>query len=306
MISAGVLALSHPCLCYILIFSFASGEPLEPASIFYSEGGLKCFLFSSFPPSLLYISLFLPFRAKSFLQLLCAAFEPHRLECTAALLSRLSFAIITRSETISVLRLNTHLASTMHSPSLLATFLSLAFTLPVATSTLSTITAPPRPLLPRQTSSSTAFDANVAACASYSSIFGSCVAATSSFQQLPFSSEATCLCYTASNTYAPSIFDGYWGSCLNYYQTASPQYYSQTLSGDSLTRTPCAAAGNVLGTSAATGVASVAVTSSSSAAGGATATASSSGSGSKSHAASVERGGALLGLIGVAAVFALS
>lgn len=193
----------------------------------------------------------------------------------------------------------------MHSPSLLATLLSLAFTLPLATSTPATITTPPRPLLPRQTSSTTTFDANVAACSSYSSIFGSCAAGTSSFQNLPFSSEASCLCYTASNTYAPSIYDGYLGSCLNYYQTASPQYYSQTLSGDSLTRTPCAAAGNVLGTSAATGVASEAVASSSSATSGATASASSSGTGTKSDAVSVKRGGFALGLIGVAAIFAL-
>ena len=193
----------------------------------------------------------------------------------------------------------------MHSPTLFAALLSLALTLPLATSTPSTITAPPRPLLPRQTSSTTTFDANVAACSSYSSITGSCAAATSSFGHLPFSSKASCLCYTASNTYAPSIYDGYWASCLNYYQTASPQYYYGTLSGDSKTTTPCAAAGNVLGTSAATGVMSMVVSSSSSAAGGATATASTSSTGSNSGVAGMERGGAVLGLIGVAAAFAL-
>jgi hypothetical protein len=193
----------------------------------------------------------------------------------------------------------------MHSPTLFATLLSFALTLPLATSTPSTITTPPRPLLPRQTSSTTTFDANAAACSSYTSISDSCAAATSSFRHLPFSSKASCLCYTASNTYAPSIYDGYYGSCLNYYQTASTQYYYGTLSGDSNTRTPCAAAGNVLGTSAATGVVSVVVSSTSSAAGGATATASSSSTGSDSGVAAMERGGAVLGLIGVAAVFAL-
>jgi hypothetical protein len=47
------------------------------------------------------------------------------------------------------------------------------------------------------------------------------------------------------------------------------------------------------------------VSSSSSAAGGATATASTSSTGSNSGVAGMERGGAVLGLIGVAAAFAL-
>src|SRR5271155_1859264 len=142
----------------------------------------------------------------------------------------------------------------MHSQALLHTFLTLTATFHLASS--ASITAPSRPLAPRQTASSSAFDANVAACSSYSSLKASCAAATTSFTNLPFSSEATCLCYTDISTFAPSIYDGWWDSCLNYYQTASPSYYSQSLSGNTLTRTPCAAAGNVMGTAAATGVVS--------------------------------------------------
>jgi hypothetical protein len=79
---------------------------------------------------------------------------------------------------------------------------------------------------------------------------------------MPFTTEASCLCYTGISTYAPSIFDGYWASCLDYYQTASPAFYSSSLQGDTLTRTPCAAAGNVLDTAAATGgVSSIVATS---------------------------------------------
>jgi hypothetical protein len=74
-----------------------------------------------------------------------------------------------------------------------------------------------------------------------------------SFSALPFTTEASCLCYTGISTYAPSIFDGYWALCLDYYKTASPVFYSSNLHGDTVTRTPCAAAGNVLGTAAATG-----------------------------------------------------
>jgi hypothetical protein len=52
-----------------------------------------------------------------------------------------------------------------------------------------------------------------------------------SFSALPFTIEASCLCYAGISTYAPSIFDGYWASCLDYYQTASPAFYSSSLQG---------------------------------------------------------------------------
>lgn len=111
-------------------------------------------------------------------------------------------------------------------------------------------------------SSTTTFDANYAACSSWQAIEASCSMDISSFSALPFTTEASCLCYTGTSTYAPSIFDGYWSSCLDYYQTASPAFYSSSLHGDMVTRTPCAAAGNVLGTAAATsGVSSLVATS---------------------------------------------
>jgi hypothetical protein len=197
----------------------------------------------------------------------------------------------------------------MHSHSLLQTILSLAATIHLASTTPSTITTPPRALLPRQTSSpsSSTFDANVAACSSYSSLSNSCAAASPPFGALPFSSEASCLCYTDVSTYAPSIYDGYWGSCLNYYQTASPEYFSQTLSGNTLTRTPCAAAGNVLGTAAATGVVSVVVVGSSSSVPttGSGAASSPASTGTSSGAASVEKGGVFLVLTGLVALVAV-
>lgn len=196
----------------------------------------------------------------------------------------------------------------MHSQSLLQTLLSLAATIHL---TSSTITTPPRPLAPRQTApaSTSTFDANVAACSAYSSLESSCSAATTSFGALPFSSEASCLCYTDVSTYMPSIFDGYLSSCLDYYQTASPAYYSQSLSGDTLTRTPCAAAGNVMGSAAATGVVSSVFVSESTATATATSkssAASSTASGTSNAVASVERGGFFLVLAGLATLFALS
>ena len=194
----------------------------------------------------------------------------------------------------------------MPTQTLLQIFLTLAATVQLGSTT--SITAPPRPLAPRQTASLTStFDANIAACSSYSSLSASCAALTPSFAALPFASEASCLCYTQTSTYAPAVYDGYWGSCLNYYQTASPEYFSQSLSGNTLTRTPCAAAGNVLGTSAATGVVSSVVAGSSpTSAASVTASGSGPATGTSGGARSIERGDAATVLvIGLAAIFAV-
>jgi len=191
----------------------------------------------------------------------------------------------------------------MHPQPLLHTFLTLAATFHLASS--ASITAPPRPLAPRQTASSSTFDANIAACSSYSSLQASCAAATTSFTHLPFSSEATCLCYTDTSTFAPSIYDGWWDSCLNYYQTASPSYYSHSLSGDTLTRTPCAAAGNVMGTAAATGVVSSVVASTSSPTSESGASPTSTTTAATGGAVSLERGGFVVVAAVLPALFAV-
>jgi hypothetical protein len=190
----------------------------------------------------------------------------------------------------------------MHSQPLVQSLLTLAATFHLASS--ASITAPPRPLAPRQTASST-FDANIAACSSYSSLQASCAAATTSFTDLPFSSEASCLCYTDISTFAPSIYDGWWNSCLNYYQTASPSYYSQSLSGDTLTRTPCAAGGNVMGTAAATGVVSSVVAGTGSPTSGSGAPPTSTSTATAGGAVSLERGGFVAAVAALPVVFAV-
>ena len=95
---------------------------------------------------------------------------------------------------------------------------------------------------------------NAAACDSWDAIEMSCSSKISSFTDLSFSAEASCLCYTSS-TYAPFIFDGYLGQCLQYLSTASPSFYS-SLGGDTLPRTPCALVGNVASEAVATTTAS--------------------------------------------------
>ena len=83
-------------------------------------------------------------------------------------------------------------------------------------------------------------DPNAIACSSWDAILLSCSASVPSFSALPFSVEASCLCYESS-TYAPTIYDNYWASCLNYFSTASPTLYSSSLGGDAMPRAPCAA-----------------------------------------------------------------
>jgi hypothetical protein len=90
----------------------------------------------------------------------------------------------------------------------------------------------------------TSFDANVLACSSLDLMESSCSQFTPSFTDLPFSVEASCLCYSGS-TYAPSIFDRYWGSCLAYIQTADPSLYTVSLSGSAAISNPCVLEGDV-------------------------------------------------------------
>jgi hypothetical protein len=92
---------------------------------------------------------------------------------------------------------------------------------------------------PKPTASSSQ-DPNDLACLSWNAIQLSCSSSIPSFSALPFSVEASCLCYKSS-TYIGSVYDDYWGSCLNYFSTASPVFYSSTLGGDTVQRTPCAA-----------------------------------------------------------------
>lgn len=89
------------------------------------------------------------------------------------------------------------------------------------------------------TSSPASSDPYYSACLSFEAISSSCNAEVPGFATMPISAEENCLCYT-SGTYAPSIFDGYWASCLTYYSTASPAIYSSSLDGDAGVRSPCA------------------------------------------------------------------
>ncbi|OAP58485.1 hypothetical protein AYL99_07575 [Fonsecaea erecta] len=91
----------------------------------------------------------------------------------------------------------------------------------------------------------TAIDSNLISCSSWYSMEASCSGDNINSSPPPFSIQASCLCYTSS-VFAPSVFDGYWDGCLDYYKTASSAYYYETLSspGKDL-NTPCARVGDV-------------------------------------------------------------
>ena len=62
-------------------------------------------------------------------------------------------------------------------------------------------------------------------CDSAISILEDCEAATPGFDNLCFHDQQKCLCST-SGTWAPTIYDDYWSSCLGWASTADPSHYS--------------------------------------------------------------------------------
>lgn len=101
------------------------------------------------------------------------------------------------------------------------------------------------PASANHSSTTATISGNSAACNSWNAIEFSCSEAIPSFTNLPFSVEASCLCYSSS-TYAPFVYDGYQAQCLAYLSTASPSFYG-SLGGDQLPRAPCSLVGNVAG-----------------------------------------------------------
>ncbi|KAL8762429.1 MAG: hypothetical protein Q9184_001557 [Pyrenodesmia sp. 2 TL-2023] len=93
------------------------------------------------------------------------------------------------------------------------------------------------------------------ACSSIGSKLEACESATPGFQYLSlWDSQASCYCYQGSN-FAPSSFDNYYSSCLEYLSTDNTEAYSLlTVTGDTgeAVSTPCASMGNVRETSPAT------------------------------------------------------
>jgi hypothetical protein len=89
-------------------------------------------------------------------------------------------------------------------------------------------------------------DPNFSACAQFETIIAECASQTPGFSDISsFSSQASCLCYTSS-TFAPSVFDGYFESCLAYFSSAKPRAYSSLTSQNGGTQGSCSSAGDVV------------------------------------------------------------
>jgi hypothetical protein len=90
----------------------------------------------------------------------------------------------------------------------------------------------------------TVIDTYLISCSSWYSLEASCSSDDLFSSAPPFSVQASCLCYTSS-VFAPTVFDGYWDGCLEYYKTASSAYYYSTLATEGNLETPCARVGDV-------------------------------------------------------------
>lgn len=93
--------------------------------------------------------------------------------------------------------------------------------------------------------SSEANSPDYTACVSFEAAFLACEDATSGFTSEPFATKASCLCYSSS-TWVPSVFDGEWSSCLGFYSTSSPAYYTSLVNEtDFVGFAPCSSVGDV-------------------------------------------------------------
>ncbi|KAI4186874.1 MAG: hypothetical protein LQ346_005605 [Caloplaca aetnensis] len=89
-------------------------------------------------------------------------------------------------------------------------------------------------------------------CSSLGSKIQACDSATPGFENYRlWDTQASCFCYEGSN-FAPSSFDNYYSSCLDFLSTDNPAAYSiLTVGTDEVVSTPCASMGDVRETSPA-------------------------------------------------------
>ncbi|KAL8902694.1 MAG: hypothetical protein Q9207_004461 [Kuettlingeria erythrocarpa] len=91
-------------------------------------------------------------------------------------------------------------------------------------------------------------------CSSLGSKLEACESATPGFSNYRlWDTQASCFCYQGSN-FAPSSFDNYYSSCLEFLSTDNPAAYSiltVTVGTDEVVSTPCASMGDVRETSPA-------------------------------------------------------
>jgi hypothetical protein len=88
-------------------------------------------------------------------------------------------------------------------------------------------------------------DPNFQACQFIANDYDNCAPYTSDFSNLPWSVQASCMCYSGL-AFQPSMFDVHWQSCLKFQSTAQPEFYSSTIAASNFPgTTPCAKVGDV-------------------------------------------------------------
>ena len=133
----------------------------------------------------------------------------------------------------------------MHLPALV---LALCFVFTSLPPSLAQSSASTSPAITSPPSTTTTYSPGQLACLSEGEYISICNSLTPGFVSLTdFSLQAPCLCYS-STSWAPSIYDGYHSSCLNWYSTADPSdYFSITAEGTAPPVTaPCQKVGDVV------------------------------------------------------------
>jgi len=96
------------------------------------------------------------------------------------------------------------------------------------------------------TAGGSAGGSGLAACSTVLSILPSqCAQKTPGFSSLPWTEQASCLCYSGT-IWAPQQYDTDLGSCYNYFSTADPSDYSGLTANGPLPSSPCHSLGNFL------------------------------------------------------------
>lgn len=129
-----------------------------------------------------------------------------------------------------------------------ALFLTLCFVFTSLPPSLAQSGASTSPAITSPPSTTTTYSQGQLACLSEGEFISICNSLTPGFVSLTdFSLQAPCLCYS-STSWAPSIYDGFHSSCLNWYSTADPGDYSSiTAEGTAPPVTaPCQKVGNVV------------------------------------------------------------
>ena len=89
------------------------------------------------------------------------------------------------------------------------------------------------------------YDLNLVGCSLITAFSSYCAADVIGFSSLPFSKQASCICYSGIS-WDPGYYDGLVSSCWHYISTKSTSLYSSYAGGSGILFAPCEVVGDVL------------------------------------------------------------